>query len=117
MPVPVVTRDEMEQTRLAYQEARTKYSHAYFNFLSTVLKDAGVYNKLVKIKGDDLLGQFKVSDEPYNNRPWTIKFFPMRKTYEGISMKSKTLRNFYPWNEDTLVKQLQDICTVVGDLP
>ena len=117
MSYTFISREDMEDARSKYQEARTKYSHAYFNFLTTVLDDAGVLNKLVKLKGSDLKGQFKVSDEPYLPRPWTIKFFPVRKTYEGISMKSKNIPNFYPWNEDTLVQQLKDICEVVGDLP
>ena len=119
MSVTLITREDMEESRVKYDKARKEYSNMYFNYLTTVLYDAGVYNKLVEIKCGNLIlrGQFKVSVEPYLPRPWTIKFFPVRKTYEGISMKSKNIPNFYPWQEDTLVQQLKDICEVVGDLP
>ena len=117
MSIPVTTREEMEKTRKEYQEARVEYGKAYFNFLSTILSESGMYNKLVQLKGSGEKGQFKVDVESYSARPWTIKFFPMRKTYEGISMRAKILHNFYPWNEDTLVQQLKDIAEVVGDLP
>ena len=115
--VPVVSREEMEQVRVSYNEAWKKYCNTHFNFLTTILKEAGFYNKLVKLKDSELRGQFKVSTEPYGNIPWTIKFFPERTTYKGISSKSKNVRNFYPWQEDTLVEQLKEIAEVVGDLP
>lgn len=115
--VPIVSREEMEQTRLAFQEARTRYSHAYFNYLTTVLKEAGVYKKLVRIKGSDQLGQFKVADNPYTPQPWKISFFPVKKINGGISMKTKHLHNFDSWREDSLVQQLKGIAEVVGDLP
>ena len=113
----ITAREEMLRSRLEFEEARSHYNQVYYEFLSNILVEAGVANKLVELKGSLLRGQFKVSDEPYLPRPWTIKFFPIRKTYEGISMKSKQIPNFYPWNEETLVQQLQSICVVVGDLP
>lgn len=117
MSIPITTREEMEETRKVFEEARSKYTLAYHNFLETILSEAGVRNKLVEIKSSGLRGQFKVSVEPYLPRPWTIKFFPVRKTYEGISMKSKNIPTFYPWEESTLVEQLKNLCVVVGDLP
>lgn len=114
----LVTYEEMNEARSVYTDARSKYVYTHHNFLTTILKEAGVYKKLVEIKGSRLRGEFQVSCEAYDTtRPWTIKFFPVRKTYEGISMKSKNIPNFYPWQENTLVQQLKDICEVVGDLP
>lgn len=116
--MPNVTREEMEKARATYSDARSNYSLIHHRFLTTVLKEAGVHEKLVELKDSKLRGQFHIASENYNNdRPWTIRFFPVRTTYGGISMKSKHIPNFYPWEEDTLVQQLKDICEVVGDLP
>ena len=115
--VPIVSYEEMEQSKLAYQEAWIKYNHTYFNFLTTVLKEAGVYKKLVNVKKFDLQGQFKVTDNPYTSQPWRIAFFPVKKVNGGISSKTKYLGNFNSWRDDTLVQQLKDIAEVVGDLP
>ena len=113
-----VTREEMEKARAVYSDARSNYCLVHHKFLTSILKEAGVYEKLVVLKDSSLKGQFQIASESYNtNRPWTIKFFPVRTTYGGISMKSKSIPNFYPWEEDTLVQQLKDICEVVGDLP
>lgn len=114
--IPVVTYEDMNKSRTSFQEARSEYTKVYFNYLSTILEEVGFRNKLVRLK-DGTMGQFKVDYESYSTRPSTIKFFPMRKSNEGISLRAKILSNFYPWNEQTLAQQLKDIAEVVGDLP
>lgn len=112
-----VTFEEMNQARDNYNKAWSEYKLKSFQFLSTVLIEAGVFHKLVKLKGQNLVGQFQVAEDPYTPRPWTIKFFPMKKTCEEISTRAKILANFFPWQESNLVQQLKEICEVVGDLP
>lgn len=112
-----VTYEEMNQARDTFVTARQEFSIKYYDFLTTVLKEAGVCDKLVKIKGErDLIGQFKISSDPYDRRPWEIKFYPI--TLSGkVSLKSKYLLDFRSWNEDSLVEQLQKIAEVVGEAP
>lgn len=111
-----VTYEEMNQARDDFQKARHRFSIKYHDFLTTVLQEAGVYNKLVKIKDIDLIGQFKIDSDICDRVPWSIKFYPLTKSGK-ISMKSKYLHNFYSWKEDSFVEQLKNIAEVVGDLP
>lgn len=111
-----VTYEEMNLARENYATARQEFSLQYLRFLTTVLEKAGVLDKLVKIKGKDLTGQFKVADTNASRQPWEIRFYPLTKNGE-ISLRSKYLNGFYSWKEDTLVEQLKNICEMVGDLP
>lgn len=111
-----VTFEEMNQARDKYRVARQEFSLQYLRYLTTVLENAEVLDKLVKIKGKDLTGQFKVADTNSSSQPWEIKFYPLTKNGE-ISLRSKYLNGFYSWKEDTLVEQLKNIAEVVGDLP
>ena len=116
--IPVITYEDMIKSRTAFQEARESFRITHYHFLSTILDEVGFSHKLVRLKQDGTLGQFQVYEETYSAiRPWTIKFFPCRKSDGQISMKSKYLRDFSPWNEQTLAQQLKDIAEVVGDLP
>lgn len=116
MSIPVTTYEDMNKSRTSFQEARSEYSKVYFNFQSTILEEVGFRNKLVRLK-DGTMGQFKVDADPYSARPWTIKFFPLRKSDGLVSLKAKFLHNFYPWDEKTLAQQLKNLAEVVGDLP
>ena len=117
MSIPVTTYEEMDKSRATYQKAYREYKKTYFNFLSTVLEEAGFLNKLVELKDSDIRGQFKVDDNPYTTQPYEIKFFPCRKSDGQISLKSKYIGKIRPWQENTLVQQLKDVAEVVGDLP
>ena len=111
-----VTYEEMNQARDVFRGARQEFSLKYHDFLTTVLKEAGVHKKLVKIKDKDLIGTFMVDTDHYDRAPWSIKFYPLTKSGE-ISLRSKYLNNFYSWKEDSFVEQLKNIAEVVGDLP
>lgn len=114
--MPLVTYEEMSKAREEYNEARSAFKQKYFEFLTSVLREAGVFHKLVKIKGRDLVGQFQVSEDPYDRTPWSIKFYPLTKNGE-ISLRSKYI-NFYSWNENILVENLKKVVEeVVGDVP
>lgn len=115
--VPVVTYEDMNKSRTTFQEARESFRITYYHFLSTILTEVGFNNKLVRLKRCGTLGQFQVYEDQYSARPWVIKFFPCKKSDGHISMKSKYLHDFTPWNEQTLAQQLKDIAEVVGDLP
>lgn len=111
------TYEDMNASRSSYQEARITYQRTYFNFLSTILEELGFRNKLVQLKESGLRGQFQVSETPYLTQPWEIKFYPCKKSDGDISMKSKYLVKFRPWDEKTLLEQLKGLAEVVGDLP
>ena len=118
MSIPLTTYEDMNEARSAYQKARSDFNAVYFNYLSTILEESGVRNKLVRLK-DGTQGQFKVADDnaPYTSKPWAIKFFPCRKSDGLISTKTRFIPGFYSWEESRLVEQLKEICEVVGDLP
>ena len=112
----LVTYAEMNQAREDYNEARSEFRKTYFNFLTSVLREAGVFHKLVKIKDRNLVGQFQVSEDPYDRAPWSIKFYPLTQKGE-ISLKSKYVA-LHSWDESTLLENVKRIVEeVVGDLP
>ena len=116
MPI-TVTYEEMKEARNEFNDVRMKYASIHHNYLNTILEEAGVHNKLVQLT-DGTRGQFQVCIEPYfTERPWTIRFFPVRKSDGLISRKSKYVSGFYPWEETNIVSQLKNLCEVVGDLP
>lgn len=116
MSIPVTTYDDMNKARSAFQEARSEFSKVYYNYLSTILEEAGFRNKLARLKKDGTLGQFKIASDPYTDRPWSIQFYPCRKSDGQISLKTKYV-GLYSWHEGELVQQLENIAEVVGDLP
>ena len=102
-----VSYKEVIESRTKFQEARQDFSAKYNAFLVAVLKEAGVYNKIVQLKDSKLRGQFMIeNDNYYSSRPWTIKFHPMRVTCDEVSRRCKYLHNFYPWREDDIVQQI-----------
>lgn len=111
----IVTYEEMCNAREVYATARQEFSLKYHYFLDTVLSEAGVHNKLVRIKSTGLMGQFKVSHETSSSRPWVINFHPLTKDGR-VSMRSKYLYEFNRWKEDTLIQQLKEICEVIGEV-
>lgn len=111
-----VTYEEINIARDNFSKAQAEFNSHYYYFLCTVLQEAGVYNKLVRIKSSNVLGQFQVAEEPSVRRPFEINFFPLTKDGR-VSLRSKYLRDFYRWKEDSLVQQLKEIAEVVGDLP
>ena len=111
-----VTYEDMKNARSAFLESQITFNKVYHGYLSSILEESGMHNKLVQL-ADGTRGQFLVSDDPYTNRPWSIKFFPVRKVDGKISQKSKYVPGFYSWEESTLVEQLKNLAVVVGDLP
>ena len=111
-----VTYEDMKNARNVFLESQITFNKVYYGYLSTILEEAGFLDKLVKL-ADGTQGQFRVSDDPYPNRPWSIKFFPVRKIDGKISCKSKFVPGFYSWEESTLIEQLKNLAEVVGDLP
>lgn len=109
-----VTYEEMNDARGEFQEARTKFSLKYHDFLTTAIENAGFLNKIVQIKDTGVRGQFKVSSNISTRQPWEIKFHPLTKSGE-VSMKSKYLHNFYSWKEDELTEQMLKIAEVVSN--
>ena len=109
-----MTYSEMNKEREVFRIAMVKYNQAYHDFLTAILKESGFYNKTVRIKDTDLVGQFKVSDACTYRQPWELKFHPLTK--DGlISQRSKPVRGFYSWKEDTLVEQLHKVAELVGN--
>ena len=114
--MPLVTYEEMNKAREVYNKARSEFRMTYFNFLISILREAGVYHKLVKIKDRNLVGQFQVAEDPYDRAPWTIKFYPLTQKGE-VSLKSRYV-SLNSWDESTLLDSVKRVVEeVVGDVP
>lgn len=111
-----VTYEQVTEARQKFKDSRIEYQRKYREFLDSVLEEAGFKNKLVYVHSLEMKGQFLVCDESSDLRPWEIKFHPLTRSGE-VSMKSRYVRDFCSWNEDTLVEQLLKVAEVVGDLP
>ena len=111
---PVVYED-LVSSRAKLKIELIKFSSNYHDYLVSALITAGFYNKLVRLKVRETVGQFRVDSSSYSiYRPWEIKFHPLTKNRE-VSMNARILPNFYPWKEDCLVEQLLDIAEVIDE--
>lgn len=105
---------DMVVSRNNFKTAQSQYRLDYHAFLQGILSRCGVLNKIVLIRnrGNDLMGEFRVEEDCCSSKPYVIKFHPLTKSGE-VSSRSKYLSDFYPWEEHTLEEQIRNLVVEV----
>ena len=112
----VVSLEEMKEARVKASESNEEYSNKYKNFLITCLCEAGLANKIVRIKSSERnTGVLKVEESRHNpNRPYEIKYHPVNKD-GSVSKHSRYVHGCNLVRESTLISELKNAFEVVGD--
>lgn len=106
--------EEMIASRNNFKASQSQYRLDYHSFLQGILSRCDVLNKvvLIRTRDSDLVGEFRVEEDCCSSKPYVIKFHPLTKSGE-VSLRSRYLSDFHPWEELTLEEQIRDLVVEV----